>query len=587
MTGNIGTPGRPKAMVPLTPQGGPVARVGLLLLLLALMSSLLLTSCQQESIPEHPNFVIIVSDALRPDHLGCYGYYRPTSPNIDALAAGGIRFDTAITNAPWTKGSFSSMFTSMHLFQHGVTDWISKLPDTLEVLPEVLAGEGYNTMCVMNMVGMEGRYGVLRGFTQTSVTGKEDRDAAATTDDVIDLITASHEPFLLLVHYFDTHRPYEPPDRFMQAIAGEEDLTDMQLYDACIRYVDTEVGRIIETLDQAGARERTVVIVTADHGDAFMEHGTRGHGRTLFDEELRSPLVLSYPSRYSAPGTVANQVRMIDLAPSLLELAHTPIPESWDGASFVGLIEGAERAETGRRAIPPTIALTETSMRRGVLPVKSVRTMDWKIIVEPATGLVQAFDLKSDPGEAVNLWPARPGPDAELAKTLWSVPGATLSGWRLGFTGDIEGTTFRTSIEVPEGGRINEIERSASKGRFIIRADKNGRELRIESTPEGLNLLIFETEPEDAEVAFTFADDLGSISAVYVGADGVRATGKPLSLSRSDAHGLPQAFDEHRRSDLPGAFVWWLPGGRPGGSGEAVELSPDEQKRLKALGYIQ
>jgi choline-sulfatase len=577
---------------------------------LLLMAALFFMACQGEPIPDRPNFVVIVSDALRPDHLGCYGYDRPTSPNIDALAGAGIRFDTAITSAPWTKTSFSSMFTSLHPFQHGVIDWISRLPDTVDVLAAELAREGYTTMCVMNMVGMEGRFGVLRGFAETSVTGKEDRDATMTTDDALDLIAASQEPFLLLVHYFDTHRPYEPPDGFVQLIArqgemhvieaGTDSLEGNQgadpemgmrrqilLYDGCIRYVDTEIGRIIAALNAAGIREQTVVVVTADHGDAFMEHGTFGHGRTLFDEEIRIPLVMSFPGRYGDPGIVAEQVRTIDLAATILDLAHAAIPEGWEGMSLVGLMDKGERTETRRSVIPPDIALTETSMRRGVLPVKSVRTLNWKIIVEPATGLVQTYDLRSDPGETANLWPAQPGPDNELARTLWSVPGATISGWRLAFSGGAGGTAFRASVEVASGGRIIELGKPASRGRFIVRAEKGGQVLRIESVPDDINLLMFETEPENVEVTFTIADDLESISSVHVGKDGVRSNAGPFSISRPSALGLPETFEKHRGSHVPAAFVWWLPGGRPGGTGETLELSPEEQKRLKALGYIQ
>jgi hypothetical protein len=318
-----------------------------------------------------------------------------------------------------------------------------------------------------------------------------------------------------------------------------------------------------------------------------MEHGTRGHGRALFDEELRIPLVVSFPERYGEPDVIGEQVRMIDLAPTMLDLAHISIPRKWEGVSLVGLIEGREPVEVAPTFVPPGVALTETSMRRGVLPVKSVRTAAWKIIVEPATALVEAYDLRSDPGEATNLWPERPGPDDELVRLLLRVPGTTVAGWRLAFSGDAKGTTFRANIEAAAGGRIIELEKSASRGRFITIMDESEGTLRVESTPGGVNLLMFDTEPDDAELEITISDDLGSISSAYLGKDGTVPVGEALSLSRSDALGLSETFSEHRQSHAPGAFIWWLPGGKAAGMGETLELSPDEQKRLKALGYIQ
>ena len=153
----------------------------------ALLASVLV-GCEKEVPRELPNIIVLVLDATRPDHLGCYGYSHSTSPNIDSLAATGLRFENVITQALWTKASFASMLTSLACFQRGITDWTSVLPDTFILLPEILAEGGYATAWVINMVGMDGRFGILRGFQHQSATGKYDRNVTATTDEVVELI---------------------------------------------------------------------------------------------------------------------------------------------------------------------------------------------------------------------------------------------------------------------------------------------------------------------------------------------------------------------------------------------------------------
>ena len=135
----------------------------------ALLAAAVVLCCSGSPKIERPNIVLVVSDALRPDHLGCYGYRLPTSPTIDSLAASGILFETAVAQAPWTKASFSSMFTSLYTFQHGVLTWGSPMADTLVTLAEVLSRDGYETACVMNMIGMAGRLGFFRVSTGSAL----------------------------------------------------------------------------------------------------------------------------------------------------------------------------------------------------------------------------------------------------------------------------------------------------------------------------------------------------------------------------------------------------------------------------------
>jgi arylsulfatase A-like enzyme len=559
---------------------------------------------------DRPNIVVIISDALRPDHLGCYGYNRPTSPNIDMLSQEGVVFETVITQAPWTKSSFSSLLSSTFPFQHGVVDWISKMPDTLEVLPEVLAENGYHTICVMNMVGMAGRFGVLRGFAETSVTGKFDRNATKTTDDAIALIESAPEPFFLLIHYFDTHQPYKPPADFVQLIAGEtasamtesarDSLSEeaaprtaaeierhITLYDACVRYVDSEIGRILNALQNGDMRSHTIVAISADHGEAFWEHDVGGHGRTLYDEEIKVPLVVSLPGRYDRPRRVSRQVRMVDLAATIVDLAGAEVPKRWEGVSLLALVDGGIRRKPGQAFLAPQIALTETSMRKGVLPVKSLRTDAWKVVIQPATGLAQVYNLREDPAETSDLRALNPAPADTLLRILETIPGARVAGWRMAFTGEMETVALDAVAELPKGSRFTRVDLLASRGEFEARIDDDENTLFVRSNPRDLNLLIFGTEPDDVEIRFTVRVDQGDADSVYVGKGGSAPTEDVFRLSRSIAFGLPENFEKAAESQEPGAFIWWLPGGKVDGRAQRRDLSPEEKQRLKSLGYIQ
>ncbi len=590
------------------PEAVKVASITFLLILLLM----LLAGCEKEGVSDKPNFILIILDATRPDHLGCYGYERPTSPTIDDLAAKGVRYEDAITQAPWTKASFAGMLTSLACFQHGITDWTSVLPDTFVLLPEVLAEGGYATACVINMVGMDGRFGMLRGFQHQSVAGKYDRNATATTDKVLELVRTLPRPFFILAHYFDTHHPYNPPKEFVELITGDmtrvesctkseggserksQDLKKLQsgkiahdivLYDACIRYVDTEIGRIIETLKQMGIYETTLLIVTADHGEAFGEHGTTGHGRTLYDEELKVPLILHLPLRFTKPTAVTGQVRLIDLAPSLLELARIPIPSSWEGVSILPPRKKMHKP-SGKRLIPPHIAITETSMRPGVLPLKSARTSAWKVILEPATGLMEVYNLKNDPLETTNLLSVMPAPADSLAELLERIPGSSFAGWRIAFVGTSSACTFRAHVEAEGGGKLVHLKKHAYRGHLVARKENDGT-LTVESQPAGINLLSLDCIPQDAELAFRFDVEGKGARNIFVGRNGRRAIGTTFKLNPMEATGLPEEFTNYRKSKQSGVFIWWLPGRRELRQRTSYHLSPQEKKRLKALGYVQ
>jgi hypothetical protein len=171
--------------------------------------------------PDRPNIVLIVVDALRPDHLGCFGYERPTSPNIDEIAAGGIVFETAITQASYTRASFPSFLTSLYPFQHGVTHWEAVLPDEVVTLPEVLRAGGYYSVAIAHKLMLGERFKILRGFDRDLSMLPGARGASKFSEAAIEAIEDAPEPFFLMLHLFDTHKPYMVSDRYVDAVRGD------------------------------------------------------------------------------------------------------------------------------------------------------------------------------------------------------------------------------------------------------------------------------------------------------------------------------------------------------------------------------
>lgn len=320
----------------------------------------LLTACGSENV-ERPNCILIVVDTLRADRVGCYGHENPTTPNIDALAAEGILFENAISQAAYTLPSMATLFTALNPMNHGVR----RHPDTegrvdilrpeLETLPEFLAAEGYTTQAVISNSLFQKRFGVGfdAGFDVYDV-GRRRRDAGPTTDLALKLIernVTEQKPFFLWIHYIDPHWPYDPPTSFERPFAHDDGgqfqrlldrFADKSLtreiinfappldsdgraaglcaYDNEVAYADGQIGRLMAALKEKGLDENTVVVLLSDHGEALGEHGlTFSHSFTLYDEVQRVVQIIR-PAGGAAPVRVGQQVRLLDFAPTLLGL---------------------------------------------------------------------------------------------------------------------------------------------------------------------------------------------------------------------------------------------------------------------------
>ena len=566
-------------------------------------------SCTTSDEHARPNVVLIIVDALRPDHLGCYGYDRPTSPVMDSLAERAIVFETAIAPAPWTKTSFSSFLTSLHPFQHGVVGWESIMPDTVVTLSEILRDNGYATLAVINMLGITDRFMVLKGTEEVSAAAKYKRDAAKATADAIEMMTRATQPFFIIVHYFDVHWPYRPPIKFIDQVCSGSSIDplsarhatkrdsdespgadtierEMLLYDACIRFADQGIGKIIDFLEETGVRQETVVIVTADHGEAFWEHGVGSHGHNLYDEAIRVPLILDYPARYPESKRIKAQVGLIDLVPTVVSLTGAVDGHRREGSDLTRLIETGAASVNRKPYLPCDLILSESTLRKSP-DTKSIRASDWKIIIEPATALVELYNLRDDGAEKVNLWGRGGAIGDSLFRLLQQVPGSSVNGWRLGFTGQPQTAGFRANVRLLEGARLKGLKRAVAGGEATLEVGQDSTYFRVEVRPKRQQLFLFDTEPGNARVMFEIISDDGRAATIYTGRKGTVTGSDAFVLDTKTATGLPEVFDSNRQSGAPGAYVWWLHGKAPADVSKSAVLTPEEKKRLRALGYIQ
>jgi arylsulfatase A-like enzyme/Tfp pilus assembly protein PilF len=345
------------------------------------------------------NVVLVTIDTLRADRLGSYGYAAADTPRLDALATQGARFEQVVSSMPLTLPSHTSLMASMDPYRHGVRDnGAFDLPADAVLLAEVFEQAGYDTGAFVGAYVLHSRWGLEPGF-QTydddfdygggdAASGQVERRGDAVLATALPwLRQRDDDPFFAWIHLYDPHAPYTAPEPYGSRFATEP-------YDGEVAYTDALIGEILDTLAEQGLADETVVLVTADHGEALGDHGEPGHGLFLYDATILVPLILRLPDGFAGGQDIPAQVRLTDVAPTLLELTDLAVPESYDGASLVPFLVGEGSSRT---------AYTETFFPRfhfGWQELHALRTDRFKYIMAPQPEL---YDLQNDPGELDNL----------------------------------------------------------------------------------------------------------------------------------------------------------------------------------------
>jgi hypothetical protein len=372
-----------------------------------------------------PNVVLISLDTLRARSVGAYGSPRPTTPSLDRMIGdAGTVFDFAYTTAPHTLPAHLSTFTGLFVRGLGGVNPISPLSSDVPTLPERLRAAGYETAAVTEDGFVVPRVGFRRGFASyrenTSPTLHEPLGQSAKTfRDAADWLAARRDrPTFLFVHTYEVHFPYTPAPPYDAAFATAADVHDEHAleqlrYEQEARHLDDELRAFLEAIDGLGLGTRTLVVVMADHGEEFGEHGSTRHGFQLYDESLRVPLMMRLPGVVPAGRRVATPVSLVDVAPTILDLVGAAPLVGVDGLSLVPLFVGGG-LPPHRRAVFSEAA---SGLRAG-LDLVSVQMPGIHCIYRTSQGTSQCFDTVRDPEQRAPLRDGDPRVDDARAQAV-------------------------------------------------------------------------------------------------------------------------------------------------------------------------
>ncbi|MFH1622512.1 MAG: sulfatase [Candidatus Omnitrophota bacterium] len=403
---------------------------------------------------DKPNVILIMADALRFDHLGCYGYSRSTTPNIDKLAAKGVVFDQAFVMAPTTMASTASVLTSLYPRQHQAwnmhgEEGVKGINDCLVTLSEILKDNGYKTIGIVSNGHLDSAFGFGQGFDEYYETWKFPgadnflADAKHTTEIIVPWIKKnSQDNFFIFLFFIDPHDPYEPSPAFNKfqndyngqlkdlgdgmhsylnkvilgkASLNTEDIDYLEaLYDGEIAYWDWHVSKIIEALEDSNILDNTIIIITSDHGEEFSDHGGVFHGYAIYNEHLHVPLIISGPQLSKAKSRVSSVVRSIDIMPTIFDLLNIEKTEGIMGKSLLPLLESGSTQKD-------RLFFSEMHLKGAYgknVHLLSLLKDDWKLIFDLQHNRYEMYDLSNDPGEKNNLAASNTDKLKQLSKVL-------------------------------------------------------------------------------------------------------------------------------------------------------------------------
>ncbi len=368
--------------------------------------------------PEALNVVLVTIDTLRADHVSCYGGSPVATPHLDRLAGEGVRFDSAASTVPFTLPAHASIMTGLYPPRHGIRENVGAfLAADLPTLAELMAASGRQTAGFVSAFVLDSRWGIGRGFgryfddfepaeTASPNLGSVQRPGDETLAEALRWLDGRDQasPFFLWLHLYDPHDPYAPPEPWASQHPGRP-------YRGEVAWTDSLVGELRAALDGRGLLERSLLVLTADHGEGLGDHGERFHGFFVYDSTVRVPMILRLPGAARAGTVVDEPVSHVDLLPTVLDAVGRPVPAAAQGASLLPAVAGGGLA-AGREVYSESFY---PLLHYGWAPLRALRAERHKLIAVPRPEL---YDLGADRGERRNLFAEEPELAAGLGERL-------------------------------------------------------------------------------------------------------------------------------------------------------------------------
>jgi arylsulfatase A-like enzyme/Flp pilus assembly protein TadD len=364
-----------------------------------------------------PNVLVITIDTLRADHLGCYGYKDAHTPNLDGLAGEGVRFERAYTPVPITLPSHTVIFTGTYPTASGIHDFsANRLGPQSNTMASLLKDKGYTTGAVVASAVLDSRFGLNRGFDfyydhfdfnrlEEANLDEMERPANAVADVAIDWLGQNAgKRFFFWMHLYDPHAPYKPPAPYDAQFRESP-------YDGEIAFADAQVGRVLQFLKSKRLYDKTLIILSGDHGEGLGEHGEKTHGFFIYNSTLHVPLIVRVPG--AKPHAVSEPVTTADILPSLLEEISLPIPAQVQGTSFAAALEGKDSTHANARGL-----YAETFLPRLHFNWSELRGIQFERYTFIEAPKPELYDLEKDPKELQNLFDQKKAVATELRSKL-------------------------------------------------------------------------------------------------------------------------------------------------------------------------
>ncbi len=568
--------------------------IGLCFFLTVFLFSLIGCREEKETSDSSYNLVFYLVDALRPDHLGCYGYQRDTSPFLDQFSKKGVIFHKAYAVSDWTRPSVGTLFTSLYPSFHGAVDRPDKLKTSVITLAEVLNDEGYKTSAFIANGNVFGQgLNFEQGFDDfTELASLSDRHGSAA--EILEMIKPwlkeqEKNPFFLYIHTVDPHDPYFAPEDYINMYKDNQNFHSFEeyvvksrpqigeiinTYDATVRYSDEVFRQFIGELNKLDLLKDTVVVFLSDHGEEFLEHGGLHHGGRLYNEQIHIPLILWIPGQAKGKHIKNHLISILDLSPTVLDILEVPIPSLWQGKSALPVIKGKSKKGNFTEAYGME--------KLDEFKVFSIRDLNFHYILSMEPEFKEMlFNMKEDPFQQENRASKQSRVLFSMRDKMMNFIADTSVGFHVGyFKKNFNDGKETLTLNIQTDGEFKDV----IHNRFV-RTTLNEKSNQMTVTFSRKNdSLSFSLMPEKANLKISQLQENKKEFIPFVLGNQHKAVGEFIEIKGNHSLLLAEFFlPEPGNLKEKGIHIWRVP------PYEHSPFKPDKKtlENLKTLGYIR